>query len=78
MYVRQKLSGGKPDKGFDVADFPTLGDEVTKVIALGPGGDPKVPGATTATTTPKAKTTTTTKGKSSSGTTTSTTAAGGG
>jgi len=44
MYVRQKLSGGKPDKGFDVADFPTLGDVVTKVIALGPGGDPKVPG----------------------------------
>jgi len=44
MYVRQKLSAGKPDKGFDVADFPTLGDVVTKVIALGPGGDPKVPG----------------------------------
>lgn len=44
MYVRQKISGGKPDKGFDVADFPTLGDVVTKVIALGPGGDPKVPG----------------------------------
>lgn len=44
MYVRQDISGGKPDKGFDVADFPTLGDVVTKVIALGPGGDPKVPG----------------------------------
>ncbi len=45
MYVRQKLSGGKPDKGFDVADFPTLADVVTKVIDLGPGGDPKVPGS---------------------------------
>lgn len=49
IYVRQKISGGKPDKGFDVADFPTLGDVVTKVIALGPGGDPKVPGATSST-----------------------------
>lgn len=48
MYVRQTIAGGKPDKGFDVADLPTLGGVVTKVIALGPGGDPKVPGSTKA------------------------------
>ena len=31
MYVRQKISGGKDrDKGFDVADFPTLPDEVRR------------------------------------------------
>ena len=41
MYVRQKISGGKPDKGFDVADFPTLGDVVTKVIDARPRRRPE-------------------------------------
>ncbi|MCU1452415.1 MAG: hypothetical protein JWN46_561, partial [Acidimicrobiales bacterium] len=46
MYVREGLSGAKPDdpteKAFNPTVFDTLGAIVTKVIALGPGGDPKL------------------------------------
>ncbi|MCU1353007.1 MAG: hypothetical protein JWM05_2216, partial [Acidimicrobiales bacterium] len=44
MYVREDLSGAKPEdkteKGFTPDVFDTLADKITKVIALGPGGDP--------------------------------------
>ena len=32
MYVRQKLSGGKPDKGFSPEDFLDLPDTIQKVL----------------------------------------------